>query len=568
MHRPGRRIALLLVLESCCRTSAFNAPRPVHRPLVVLPKITPRGNSVATATLEIGGENVNDDKEEPTYPPAPSYRECYTFAANAVGIYAAPTLMSLIDAAFIGRVSTTELAALGPGGTISDSVPFFLLFVSIAATNLMAKSSAANDTHGSALISRTCIAFGGLSGLALAVATIAGAGPLSELYCGANVALAPLCARYVCIRALALPFVVVASVAQALCIGAKDTRTPMLAVAVAAALNLCGDMIAVNVLHLGLAGAAWATALSQLCAAGLLLRVLFRRGLLGAPPRPQMVPSTARDEKHSKEHSRGDGAAGGASPATHRGTLLAICSFASFIFVMCVKVGVHNVCAATSASFGGAPAAAHTALMAVAWLCFTFGDVGSSLAQTYLPAFSSAPPAPPLRSAMADSDGATEAEKADTPSVRFDMEAAWPTIAMLLRVTFSISLLVVGLSGTIVGALVGQLTPDLAVQQQMRQVMPLMLATLATHGAAVTLEGLLLARKAFRGLALTYGAMAVSIAAALSFVRTSGAGLAGVWLVYVWYCFGRVLAFAGLGGLLDWRPRDRPRFVATKPGER
>ena len=31
--------------------------------------------------------------------------------------------------------------------------------------------------------------------------------------------------------------------------------------------------------------------------------------------------------------------------------------------------------------------------MAVAWLCFTFGDVGSSLAQAYLPAFSLSPPA-------------------------------------------------------------------------------------------------------------------------------------------------------------------------------
>ena len=74
-----------------------------------------------------------------SYPAVPPYRECLVFALNAVGIYAAPTLMSLIDAAFVGRVSTTQLAALGPAGSISDSVPFFMLFVSIAATNLVAK---------------------------------------------------------------------------------------------------------------------------------------------------------------------------------------------------------------------------------------------------------------------------------------------------------------------------------------------------------------------------------------------------------------------------------------------
>ena len=133
------------------------------------------------------------DMEQPTYPPVPSFRECITFAINAVGIYAAPTLMSLIDAAFIGRVSTTQLAALGPAGSISDSVPFFLLFVSIAATNMVAKSSAADDTSGSRRIARTAISFGALGGAVLAVATILGAAGLSQFYCGANVALAPLC---------------------------------------------------------------------------------------------------------------------------------------------------------------------------------------------------------------------------------------------------------------------------------------------------------------------------------------------------------------------------------------
>ena len=44
-----------------------------------------------------------------SYPAVPAYRECLVFALNAVGIYAAPTLMSLIDAAFVGRVSTTQV---------------------------------------------------------------------------------------------------------------------------------------------------------------------------------------------------------------------------------------------------------------------------------------------------------------------------------------------------------------------------------------------------------------------------------------------------------------------------
>ena len=91
----------------------------------------------------------------------------------------------------------------------------------------------------------------------------------------------------------------------------------------------------------------------------------------------------------------------------------------------------------------------------------------------------------------------------------------------------------------------------------MRRALPLVAATLATHGSAVTLEGLLLARKDFRGLALTYGAVGASIAAMLALVRRSNAGLLGVWAVYVWYCLSRVVAFAGFGGLLRARKTER-----------
>ena len=442
-----------------------------------------------------------------------------------------------------------------------------MLFVSIAATNLVAKAHAAKDQEGTARIARTSVACGGAGGLLLAAATLLSAATLSRFYCGGNAAvLAPLCARYVGIRALGLPAVVVASVAQAathqltpaltlalalalalaltltpsvvqaVLVGMKDTRTPMLAVAVAACLNLVGDFVLVSRMGLGLAGAAWATIASQICTAALLLRVLARRKLLAAPLPPPLPPRRADAEAPA-------GGGGGAAPVDTRATIVAICSFASFIFVMSIKVAMHNACAATAASLGGAPAAAHTALMAVAWLCFTFGDVGSSLAQAYLPAFSSSPPA------------AREGES--QPKTTFDLAAAKPTIAMLLRVTCSISATVVLLSSLIVGVFAGQLTPDVAVQRQMRRVLPLMVATLATHGTAVTLEGLLLARKAFRGLAAVYTGVFLSVAAGLLLVRTRSLGLLGVWAVYVWYCAGRAVAFAALGGLLG-RGTTRP----------
>ena len=509
----------------------------------------------------------------PQYPSVPPLRECFSFAVPALGIYAAPTLMSLIDAAFIGRVSTTELAALGPAGSISDSMPFFLLFISIAATNLVAKSHRKDDNIGSARIARTTVTMGGLGGALLCVVTVLAARALSTLYCGSNAAvLAPLCAKYVLVRALALPAVVVATVAQGLCIGIKDTKTPMLAVAVSAALNFFGDLLFVGGLSMGIAGAAWATTISQYCAAVLLLRVLAGRGLLTPPATITKRAATAATPARS------------AAPQTTPATIRAVLSFLPFLFVMSVKVSMHNACSATAATLGGAAAAAHTALMAVAWLCFTFGDVGSSLAQAYLPAFASeaaeakpeeAPPSAPASGdgtsgegtatsellqyvypdgvAAAEGGGTAPSAPATKPLGRptFDMVAAWPTIAQLLRCTLTISATVIAMATLLLSVFAGQISSDVAVQRQMRAALPLVVGTLSTHGTAVTLEGLLLAQKNFRGLGLTYVAVALSVGALLALVRTSGAGLLGVWGVYGWYCAFRVVAFSAFGGLLD-----------------
>ena len=43
-----------------------------------------------------------------------------------------------------------------------------------------------------------------------------------------------------------------ASIAQAVCVGSKDTRTPMLAVLLAAGLNLAGDFVLVSRMGMGI----------------------------------------------------------------------------------------------------------------------------------------------------------------------------------------------------------------------------------------------------------------------------------------------------------------------------
>ena len=597
-HMRSRAALLLPLLLAADGAAALRAQQSLHVRAPVARRI--RAPPLASIDLEKQRGLLTDVPDgtaaavglapvqpgQPTYPPTPTLRECLAFTIPALGIYAGPTIMSLIDAAFIGQSSTVELAALGPATTISDSVPFLLLFLSIAATNLVAKSHAAKDGLATSRIARTSLILGGIGGAVLGAATFMGAAPLSRLYCGPRVALASLCGQYVLIRALALPAVIVASIAQAICIAVKDTKTPMIAVALSAVLNLLGDFVLVSGLGMGINGAAWATIISQFCAAGLLLRVLARRSILGRSP------------------SSGDTASAPAENTMTTGqTVLSLLSFIPFLFVMIIKVGMHNACAATAATLGGSAAAAHTALLAVAWLCFMCGDVGSSLAQAFLPAFATtrttsiadapngsaaATAAAAAATAIGEGGGpadvstellayvypdgedggesptnAVAAAPEVTSSSSFDLMAAWPTLVQLLRCTVSISAAVCAGATLFVGVFASLITPDPAVVRQMRKVLPIMIAALSVHGSAVSLEGLLLAQKAFRSLTITYVGVGISVAALLALVRSSGAGLAGVWGVYVWYSAVRVLAFAGFGGLISGWLRRRQAVSVT-----
>ena len=492
-------------------------------------------------------ESDINDASSSSYPPVPSLRECLGFMLPALGIYAAPPLLSLIDAAFVGRTSSVELAALGPASSISDSATLPLLFLSIAATNLIAKSTSKGNADEGRRVTRACLGLGTVGGIAIALAVFFKRLWLSSVYCGepltggaAAAVLTPHCSSYTAIRTLGLPAVVVASIAQAVCIGIKDTRTPMVAVLLAAALNLVGDFVMVSRLGLGIAGAAWATSLSQLCAAGLLLRVLAKRGFLRG--RGVSQETFAPVQCNVAATAEGGEAEVYCESSTWE-TISSILSFIPFLFVMAVKIGMHNSAAATAASLGGAPAAAHTALFAVAMLCFTFGDTSSSLSQAFLPAFAS-------NDCEIDPENPGSPKGRRRSQVSFDIAAAKPTMARLLKCTFGVSATVIAISSALLTIFASQITNDPAVLRQMRRALPFMVGTLSLHGTAVTLEGLLLAQQNFRGLTATYGVLAITIAAALGYVRASGVGLLGVWATYIWFQLFRVVTFSAFGGLL------------------
>ena len=208
-----------------------------------------------------------------------------------------PTLLSLIDTAVVGQVSSVQLAALGPACAICDALTGLMVFISVGTTNAVSTTFGGGDKEGAkraATVSVVCaFAIGCVVALGLSLsigpfttrvalpAALASAATRTGGSVGAAASTTTLwaaCEKYVRIRALSFPAALVLMSAQASCLAAKDSSSPTLATLLASVVNVVGDAVLVlGPLAMGIAGAAWATVGCQFVAAGMLLRTLVRK---------------------------------------------------------------------------------------------------------------------------------------------------------------------------------------------------------------------------------------------------------------------------------------------------
>ena len=100
-------------------------------------------NSIEDHTDEIGSDVVfRDDSVQQLPPPvlesAQMVKEVSAIALPALRGMLLDPIMSLVDTACVGQVSTTALAAMAPCTSIFQFVFFALFFLSAATTNLVA----------------------------------------------------------------------------------------------------------------------------------------------------------------------------------------------------------------------------------------------------------------------------------------------------------------------------------------------------------------------------------------------------------------------------------------------
>lgn len=182
-----------------------------------------------------------------------------------------------VDLLVVGRFGTTEgLSAVSTGSQVLNLVTFVITQFSMGITVLIARyiGEKKQDRIG-AVIGGTTIAFAIIAAV-LFVVMIALAHPISVLMQAPKEAV-NMTAIYVRICGGGIFFIVAYNVLAAIFRGLGDSKSPLVFVAVACAVNIVGDLIFVAVFDMDAAGAAIATVLAQAVSVMLALVMLLKR---------------------------------------------------------------------------------------------------------------------------------------------------------------------------------------------------------------------------------------------------------------------------------------------------
>lgn len=214
-------------------------------------------------------------------------RAIAALAVPALGSLIAEPVLSLVDTAFIGRVGTEALGALGVSAAVFGLSFFLFNFLEYGTTTEVARAVGRDDLAAAGRATLTALVLAIACGAGVAISLILLRGPLAGLL-GASGEVRAGAIVYVGIRALAAPAVLLSRAAHGAYRGYQDTRTPLVVALGVNGVNLVLDPLLIFGLGWGIAGAAWATVVAQWIGAlwfiALLVRGRQRYGLAGARP--------------------------------------------------------------------------------------------------------------------------------------------------------------------------------------------------------------------------------------------------------------------------------------------
>ncbi len=200
-------------------------------------------------------------------------RRIVRLALPALGTLAVEPLYVLVDTAIAGRLGTEVLAGLGLAAVILLTITSLVDFMEYAATPVVAFLHGAGRSDDARRAAGDAVILAGLLGTVVAAVVALAAQPLVHVL-GGRGEVADNAVLYLRIMSVGLPFVLFVLAGHGVMRGVNQLTKPLVIVAVANALNLVLEIVAVYVLHWGIAGSAWSTVIAQVLSAGWFLWIM------------------------------------------------------------------------------------------------------------------------------------------------------------------------------------------------------------------------------------------------------------------------------------------------------
>lgn len=276
-------------------------------------------------------------------------------------------------------------------------------------------------------------------------------------------------------------------VAQSASLGMKDSWGPLKALAVAAAINGIGDIVLCRFFGYGIAGAAWATMVSQVVAAYMMIAALSKKGYNGFA---LSVPSL--DE------------------------LLQIFTLAAPVFLtMMSKVAFYSLLVYYATAMGTHTAAAHQVMLQLFCIFAVWGEPLSQTAQSFMPEL--------------------------LYGVNRNLSKARMLLKSLLVIAVSNGL-ILGSGGVSISWVFPKIfSPDPLVIQEMHKVLLPLFLTLWVSPCVHSLEGTLLAGRELKFISISMTTIFGLASLLVMLFSSRGFGLSGCWFALVAFQWTRFL---------------------------
>jgi multidrug resistance protein, MATE family len=170
-------------------------------------------------------------------------------------------VMTLADTFFVGKLGSSELSAVGLGGTASWAVLCFSFGLFRGTKVLVSQAVGAENTAKINRVLGASLALGAV--LSLLTWLVAWGVAQSLPWLTPNIRTGDMCQSYFSIRLVATPILFIFAPMRECCYGQSDSKSPMLASLLANLVNILGDYLLIWVLNMGVDGAAIATAIAH-----------------------------------------------------------------------------------------------------------------------------------------------------------------------------------------------------------------------------------------------------------------------------------------------------------------